>query len=124
MVAQTTFSLEKFVEYSKMIQNLIPKEDEVTVMNTICSATKIRQEETKELSKKVDLMVIVGGKHSSNTKKLFQIAKENCAKAICVETASELNRGDFKEAKVVGVMAGASTPKMSIEEVESTLKKW
>ena len=75
--------------------------------------------ETKELSKKVDMMIIIGGKNSSNTKKLYEIALENCGEAICIENYKELEnmQNEIKNAKKIGIMAGASTPQKSIEEV-------
>ena len=80
----------------------------------------MRQKETEELSKKVDTMIVIGGKNSSNTKKLYEIANKNCAHTILVETAQELKKEEMGER--VGIMAGASTPKESIEEVIKFLK--
>lgn len=115
LISQTTFSLEKFHKIEKMIQNEIKEDVTFVVKNTICKATELRQKETEELSKKVDAMIIIGGKNSSNTKKLYEIAKKNCDNTILVETAREL---EIKEpAEKIGIMAGASTPKESIEEV-------
>ena len=84
-----------------------------------------KTEETKELSKKVDIMIIIGGKNSSNTKKLYEVAIENCKKALCIETYKELenSQNDIKNANTIGIMAGASTPQKSIEEVVEYLNK-
>lgn len=121
LISQTTFSLEKFHKIEEMLQNKIEKDITFVVKNTICRATELRQKETEELSKKVDAMIIIGGKNSSNTKKLYEIAKNNCDNTILVETAKEL---EIKEpVEKIGIMAGASTPKESIEEVIKFLKK-
>ena len=113
MVAQTTFNLEKYNEYSnrakKRYTNLI-------VFDTICKATRCRQLEANELAKTCDICVVIGGKNSSNTKKLFDVCSEH-AKTFSVETAKELTPEMFKGAKTVGVTAGASTPSVVIEEV-------
>lgn len=115
LLSQTTFSLEKFHKIEKMLQNKIKEDVTFVVKNTICKATELRQKETEELSKKVDAMIIIGGKNSSNTKKLYEIAKKNCDNTILVETVQEL---EIKEpVEKIGIMAGASTPKESIEEV-------
>lgn len=111
--AQTTFSMEKFKIFSKIIEQELKSENtEVKILNTICNATEIRQMETKELSNRVDVMIILGGKNSSNTKKLYDIAKENCENHILVENLKEIDFKKLEEKgfKTVGIMAGASTP--------------
>lgn len=121
LIAQTTFSLEKFDKIEKMLQNKIKKDINFVVKNTICRATELRQKETDELSKNVNVMIIIGGKNSSNTKKLYEVAKKNCDNTVLVETAQEL---EIKEnVEKIGIMAGASTPKESIEEVINFLNK-
>lgn len=120
LLSQTTYSLAKFEEIK---QSLLAKCPDLIVENTICASTRLRQEETKELAQKVSKMVIIGGKNSSNTKKLYEVAKKECEDTYIVETAEELNTADFNENDVVGIMAGASTPKESICEVEEFLKK-
>ena len=122
VVVQTTFSMEKFDKYIDAIKSKIDGKINIEVINTICNATKVRQEETAELSKKVDYMVIVGGKNSSNTKKLYEISCKNCKKVICIEDCTELDIQDFKDVKLVGIMAGASTPQNSVDEVVELLK--
>lgn len=124
IISQTTYSIKKFEEYTKIIKKELEKENiEVIIKNTICKATEIRQKETKEISKKVDSMIIIGGKNSSNTKKLFEIAKENCINSYLVENADELDFNDFQEKSRIGIMAGASTPKEKIEEIVMRLSK-
>lgn len=122
IVVQTTFSLEKFNTIIEKIKKVVDAEIQVEVINTICNATRIRQEETDNISKKVQYMIIIGGKNSSNTKKLFEIAKKNCNHTVCIEDYTELNIDDVKNSETVGIMAGASTPQSSIEEVVNILK--
>lgn len=117
IIVQTTFSLEKFNTYVDEIKQKIDEDIELQVKNTICNATKIRQEETCEISKKVQCMIIIGGKNSSNTKKLYDIAKENCENTMIVETKDELDAKAIKQFEKIGIMAGASTPDDSIEDV-------
>lgn len=117
IIAQTTYSVQKFSKIEKKIREIIGEEIEIITKNTICKATELRQIETEEISKKVDYMIIIGGKNSSNTKKLYEIARENCENSICIETKKELNIEDIKKYKKVGIMAGASTPQSSISEV-------
>ena len=121
LISQSTFSLERFEKIKEILQNKIDKKTTFVIKNTICKATDVRQKETEELSKVVDTMIIIGGKNSSNTKKLYEIAKRNCENTNLIETAKELEIN--KNAKRIGIMAGASTPKESIEEVVAYLKK-
>lgn len=122
LIVQTTFSLEKFKEIEEILSEELEKINiECIVKNTICRATEIRQIEAKEISEVVDCMIIIGGKNSSNTKKLYEIAKRNCENTICIETVKELEID--KNIKKIGIMAGASTPKKSIEDVEKYLKE-
>lgn len=123
LIVQTTYSLEKFKEIEEeIIEELEKIKVSCISKNTICKATEIRQEETREISKEVDFMIIVGGKKSSNTKKLYEIAKQNCEKSVLIETVEELEFIDGIQK--VGIMAGASTPKKSIEDVQEYLKKF
>ena len=117
IIVQTTFNLEKFNNYVEQIKQKLDEDIEVQVKNTICNATRIRQEETYEISKKVQCMIIIGGKNSSNTKKLYDIAKENCKNRIIVETKDELDMEKIKQFEKIGIMAGASTPDYSINEI-------
>ena len=118
IIVQTTFSLNKFINLVNTIKDNLKNTDKnIEVINTICNATKLRQEETEQISKKVEYMIIIGGKNSSNTKKLYEIAKANCVQAICVEDYKELNFNDLKNKNTIGIMAGASTPQKSIDEV-------
>ena len=116
LLVQTTFSLEKFNIYLEEInEKLKDIRTNIKIENTICNATKIRQNEAKE-------MIVVGGKNSSNTKKLFEISKENCKNTYIVETKDELNLNDFNKNDKIGVVAGASTPRKTIDEIVDYLK--
>lgn len=114
LISQTTFSMEKFEQIATLLREKIAN---LEVNNTICMATKIRQEETEQISKEVQAMIIIGGKNSSNTKKLYEIACKNCENVYLIETKEELNVESLQKFEKVGIMAGASTPKESIEEV-------
>lgn len=117
VVAQTT---EKLENWNKTIENLKNANiQELVTYNTICSATNVRQESAEKLSKEVDVMIVIGGKNSSNTTKLYEIAKSNCKNTIHIENSSELpeeyiNNLNFKK---IGITAGASTPDWIIREV-------
>lgn len=121
IVSQTTISSSFFDEISKEVEkNFI--EAECIIDKTICNATETRQAETRKLAKDFHTMVIIGGKNSSNTKELVKIAEENCKKVYSIETADELKAEDLKNVERVAVMAGASTPEQSIEEVKHKLE--
>lgn len=122
VLSQTTFSLDNFYIFDEILRNELNKGIELIIKNTICKATEIRQRETYELSKKVDCMIIIGGKNSSNTKKLYEIASKNCKKTICIETAREIDKDFLYGVEKIGIMAGASTPKKSIEDVCKSLE--
>lgn len=122
IIVQTTYSKKEFEEIVEKIKENLPQNILLEIKNTICKATELRQEETKSMSKKVDLMVIVGGKNSSNTNKLYEIAKVNCKKAIFVETKEEIDKNTIRDFERVGIMAGASTPQKSIDEIIEKLK--
>ena len=123
VIAQTTYHLGMFKEIEEIIKKEMPKNIELKVQNTICMATELRQKETEKISKKVDEMIIIGGKNSSNTKKLYEIACKNCKHAICIETKSELTKDDVNGYDKIGIMAGASTPKESIQDVIEMIEK-
>lgn len=114
LFCQTTYSLEKFNKIEAILKEKLNDID-LKIMNTICNATELRQKETLELAKKVDAMIIIGGSNSSNTLKLFEIASKVC-KSFLIETVDDIDFELNKDWKV-GVMAGASTPKESIEDV-------
>lgn len=116
VVSQTT---EKEENWVNTIKNLSVITKELLAFNTICAATEVRQKGVLELSKTVDLMIIVGGKNSSNTTKLYQIAKTNCDRTIHIENSSELPNEIINDKTIskIGITAGASTPDWIINEV-------
>ncbi len=123
LISQTTYSLEKFYIIEEIIKNELEIDVELVVKNTICKATELRQKETEKISKKVDCMIIIGGTNSSNTKKLYEIAKNNCKNCMCVETEAQLNLRKIENQDTIGIMAGASTPQKSIEEIYNKIIK-
>ena len=124
VISQTTYNLEKFYIIEEIIKNELPRNVELVIKNTICQATEIRQKETEEMAKKVDCMIVIGGKNSSNTKKLNEIAKQYCETVLLIENETELELDKIKPNDKVGIMAGASTPKKSVEEVIERLKQF
>lgn len=105
-----------------ILKEKLEKEIELEIKNTICMATQLRQNETRKIAKNVDAMIIVGGKNSSNTKKLFDISSQICKIVQWVETKDELNINEIRQCQNIGMMAGASTPKESIIDIEEKLK--
>lgn len=119
--SQTTFSSSKFDKIVEEIQTNFYEAD-VFVDKTICDSTENRQQETRELSKKVNKMIIIGGKNSSNTKELAKVAEENCNQVYLVQTVDDLNGVEFSSEDKIGIMAGASTPEKSIEQIVDFFK--
>lgn len=122
IISQTTFSLETFENIVKKIKQIIP-ENKIEIKNTICTATKQRQEETEKIAKQVEAMIIIGGKHSSNSNKLYELAKQYCNIVLFIETEKEFDSKTLNGVNKVGVMAGASTPNESITKVVEKLEK-
>jgi len=122
IISQTTFSLEKFNNIVEKIKSDI-EPNRLEIKNTICTATKQRQEETAEIAKNVDCMIIVGGKHSSNSNKLYELSKIYCKNVLFVETEAELDVSAIKKYEKIGIMAGASTPQISIQKIVEKLEK-
>ncbi len=114
VVAQTT---RKMSEYQKIVNYLIEHCKEIRVFNTICNATFENQDAARELSKEADVMIVIGGKNSSNTKQLYTICKDNCDKSYLIESKEEVKKEWFEDAKVCGITAGASTPDWIINEI-------
>lgn len=119
-VAQTTKKKEKYLE---IVNALILKNKEVRVFNTICDATFENQDAARDLSKEVDVMIVIGGKNSSNTKQLHTICLENCPDSYLIENATELNMNWFKEKDICGITAGASTPDWIIQQVVDKIEQ-
>ena len=120
MVAQTTQKLTEWEKCQKIIKKYCTN---AKIFDTICSVTEKRQIEARELSSRCSLMVVVGGRESSNTSKLFAICKEECGNALWVETASELQFAQLGHENNIGITAGASTPDCIIQEVSKTMSE-
>lgn len=118
VVAQTTINVDL---YNKIVGEISKKLKNVVFHNTICSATKVRQEAAKDLSKEVEAMIVIGGKHSSNTQKLVQICEEYVP-TFAVETKNDIDINELKKHDYIGITAGASTPNWIIEDVVSYLQ--
>ena len=113
IISQTT---RKFEDFQELVRAIVPKCHELRVINTICNATSIRQNSTLKLAKESDLMIVIGGKNSSNTKMLAKIS-ENFVETYHIETKYEIDKMWFKDKKNIGITAGASTPDWIIVEV-------
>ena len=94
----------------------------IIVVNTICNATEERQTEARDIASKVDAMIIIGGRHSSNTRKLYEICREQCSATYFIQTLDDLHLDLPKAASLVGITAGASTPNNIIEEVQNYVR--
>ena len=121
LISQTTKNIELFLEIADF---LIRQCSECRVFNTICNATFDNQESARNLAKEVDIMIIVGGKNSSNTKQLYNISKEYCQDCYLVEDYQELQKEWFGGKKLCGVSAGASTPNWIIDKIVQTIQKY
>ena len=125
IVSQTTFNYNKFKDlveilckkrYDNNVLNIL------NILNTICNATEERQKEAKNIAGEVDTMLVVGGRHSSNTQKLFEICKKECGNTYYIQTPVDLDSEMFQCSSCVGITAGASTPKKIIEEVQEHVR--
>src|ERR671939_868 len=121
VVSQTTLKLSTFLEVAEAVRGR--SDSEPQVVNTICSATRDRQDAARALAGHVDAFYVIGGKHSSNSIKLLSVCKEQCEKSFLIETPEEINPEDLGGAERVGVTAGASTPDWLIEQVVSRLRE-
>lgn len=119
IVSQTTFNYNKFQELVEIFQK---KGYDVIVVNTICNATEERQTEARSIASRVDIMIVIGGTHSSNTRKLYEICKKECENTYFIQTLEDLHLEIPKSAKLVGITAGASTPNNIIEEVQNYVR--
>ena len=125
VVSQTTFNYNKFKE---LVEILCKKRYDNSVLNmgdilnTICNATEERQKEAQNIAGEVDTMLVIGGRHSSNTQKLFEICKEECGNTYYIQTPVDLDSEMFHHSSYVGITAGASTPKKIIEEVQEHVR--
>ena len=119
IVSQTTFNYNKFQHIVAIFQE---KGYNDSVVNTICNATEERQTEAKEIAAQADAMIVIGGKHSSNTRKLYEICSAECANTYFIQTLDDLHLELPKSAFLVGITAGASTPNKIIEEVQNYVR--
>ena len=120
IVSQTTFNYNKFQELVEIIRK---KGYDILVLNTICNATEERQSEAAMIARDVDAMIVIGGKHSSNTQKLFEICKKECQDTYYIQTKEDLDLSVLQSISNVGITAGASTPNKIIEEVQKICQK-
>lgn len=120
VVSQTTIKLQTFLEAAEAVRAKADAEPQV--VNTICSATRDRQDAARALAGQVDAFYVIGGRHSSNSAKLLAVCKEQCEKSFLVETPAEINPADLRGVNRVGVTAGASTPDWLIEQVVERLR--
>jgi len=120
LVSQTTKKPEDFL---KIVNALILTQKEVRVFNTICNATFENQDAAAELAKKADIMIIIGGKHSSNTKMLHSISQKDCPDSYLIENESELKKEWFENKRLCGISAGASTPDWIVQNVINSIQE-
>jgi small subunit ribosomal protein S1 len=121
VVAQTTLD---FATFQKACEKLLKKVKELRIYNTICNTTAATQKKTLDLCKKVDLMIVVGGKNSANTSRLTKLCQDSGKKTYHIETARTLKRSWFKNIDKVGVTAGSSTPDWIIKEIIEKIKNF
>lgn len=121
VVSQTTIKLKTFLEVAEAVRQKADAEPQV--VNTICSATRDRQDAARALAGEVDAFYVIGGRHSSNSVKLLAVCQEQCEKSFLIETPSEINPGDLQGVGRVGVTAGASTPDWLIKQVVQRLNE-
>src|SRR5215210_1645966 len=119
VVSQTTIKLQTFLEVAEAVR--ANADTEPQVVNTICSATRDRQDAARGLAGQVDVFYVIGGRHSSNSVKLLAVCQEQCEKSYLIETPAEINPADLENIKRVGVTAGASTPNWLIDQVVQRL---
>src|SRR5918997_393713 len=121
VVSQTTLKLSTFLEAADAVR--AKSDSEPQVVNTICSATRDRQDAARALAGHVDAFYVIGGKHSSNSLKLLSVCKEQCGKSFLIETPEEIDPADLEGVGRVGVTAGASTPNWLIDKVVARLRE-
>jgi 4-hydroxy-3-methylbut-2-enyl diphosphate reductase len=121
VVSQTTIKAKTFFDTAEAIKT--KTDDEVQIVNTICSATRDRQDAARALAGEVDAFYIIGGRHSSNSRKLLMVCKEQCEKSFLIETEEEIDPRDLAGVETVGVTAGASTPNWLIERIVKHLEE-
>ena len=121
IVSQTTFNYNKFKELVEIIGK---KGYNITIKNTICNATEERQTEARHIAHKVDAMIVIGDKSSSNTRKLYEICKGECENTFYIQTLKDLDLHSLDSVNSIGITAGASTPNNIIEEVYTNVREF
>lgn len=121
IVCQTT---EKQDNFEKVVLAIASKCRKFVAINTICNATHVRQKAATDLSNQVDTMIVIGGYHSSNTTKLYELCKQNCKNTIHVENSKEITDKLIENSEVIGITAGASTPDWIIKDTISKINKF
>ena len=119
VVSQTTFNYNKFQE---LVEILKKSGYNGSVVNTICNATEERQQEAKEIASEADVMIVIGGAHSSNTRKLYEICRQECAETCFIQSLEDLKLELSESVRLVGITAGASTPNNIIREVQNYVR--
>ena len=119
IVSQTTFNYNKFKD---LVEKFEKKGYDILVLNTICNATQERQVEAERIASQVDAMIVIGGKNSSNTRKLYEICQKECKDTYYIQTLDDLNPESVNSVRSVGITAGASTPNQIIEEVHTNVR--
>jgi 4-hydroxy-3-methylbut-2-enyl diphosphate reductase len=119
VVSQTTFNKNKFQETIEILHNYGYN---INIVNTICNATDERQTEAEEIASRADVMIVIGGAHSSNSRKLYEICAARCDRTYFIQTLDDLKLEIPDGARLVGITAGASTPKNIIEEVQKHVR--
>jgi len=119
VVSQTTFNYKKFQDVVEILEK---KGYNVSVVNTVCNATEVRQTEAGELAARADVMIVIGGNHSSNTRKLYEICRQECKETYHIRTLADLHLKLPETVRLVGITAGASTPNNIIEEVRNYVR--
>ena len=119
VVSQTTFNYKKFQD---LVEKISKTRYDITVLNTICNATEVRQTEARKVAQCSDVMIVIGDRHSSNTQKLFEICKNECKNTYYIQTSDEMDYTQIRSNNNVGITAGASTPNNIIEEVSKNVR--
>lgn len=119
-IVQTTFSLDKYISIEKKLKE---KYSNIVCINSICPSTRNRQEECRKIAREADFMIIVGGKNSSNTKKLFEVACSECENCIIIQDENDKKIEESKKYDIIGVMSGASTPIETIDKVVARINQ-
>lgn len=119
IVSQTTFNYKKFQD---LVEKFEKRGYDILVLNTICNATQERQVEAGQIASRVDVMIVIGGKNSSNTQKLYEICRKECANTYYIQTLDDFKPECKEPVHIVGITAGASTPNHIIEEVHTNVR--